>query len=157
MLKVKSILSLIVLVNVVLNRTVVVYSDWRFDNLCGSHLQSQKHGLVSHQFQSLRHSSWTWRVFTSHLNCFNPRTYTKSHTPTVVQGGGGGRKTPPWVFDILQYFETILPSVESLWSSLQDELFWWPSWILSKIRNQVKTVDRINTFFLHFTFEITHK
>ena len=27
--------------NIVLNRTVVVDSDWRFDNLCGSHLQSQ--------------------------------------------------------------------------------------------------------------------
>ena len=36
----KSRLSLIVRVNVVLNRTVVD-SDWRFDNLCGSHLQSQ--------------------------------------------------------------------------------------------------------------------
>ena len=34
--------SLIVLVNVVLNRTVVVDSDGRFDNLCGSHLQSQR-------------------------------------------------------------------------------------------------------------------
>ena len=36
-------LSMIVRVNVVLNRTVVVDSDWRFDNLCGSHdhLQSQ--------------------------------------------------------------------------------------------------------------------
>ena len=34
-------LSLIVRVTVVLNRTVVVDSDWRFDNLCGSHLQSQ--------------------------------------------------------------------------------------------------------------------
>ena len=28
-------------VNVVLNRTVVVDNDWRFDNLCGCHLQSQ--------------------------------------------------------------------------------------------------------------------
>ena len=37
----KNRLSLIVRVNVVLNRTVVVASDWRFDNLCGSHLQSQ--------------------------------------------------------------------------------------------------------------------
>ena len=37
----KSRLSLIVGVNVVLNRTVVVDSDWHFDNLCGSHLQSQ--------------------------------------------------------------------------------------------------------------------
>ena len=39
---IKSRLSLIVRVNVVLNRTVVVDSDWRFDNLCGSHLQSQR-------------------------------------------------------------------------------------------------------------------
>ena len=34
-------LSLIVRVNVVLNRTVVVDSDWRFDKLCRSHLQSK--------------------------------------------------------------------------------------------------------------------
>ena len=32
---------MIVWVNVVLNRTVVVDSDLRFDNLCGSHLQSE--------------------------------------------------------------------------------------------------------------------
>ena len=37
----KSRLSLIVQVNVDLNRTVVVDSDWHFKNLCGSHLQSQ--------------------------------------------------------------------------------------------------------------------
>ena len=38
------------------------------------------------------------------------------HTPTVVQkgGGGGAPPPPPWVFDMLQYFEMILPSVESL-------------------------------------------
>ena len=30
----------------------------------------------------------------------------------------------PWVFDMLQlHFETILPSVETLWSSLQDEVY----------------------------------
>ena len=34
-------LNVIFRVNVVLNRTVVVDSDWHFDNLCGSHLQSQ--------------------------------------------------------------------------------------------------------------------
>ena len=45
----KSRSSLIVRVNVVLNRTVVVNSDWRFDNLCGSHLQSQS---------KLYHVSW---------------------------------------------------------------------------------------------------
>ena len=51
--------------------------------------------------------------------CINPRTYTQSHTPTVVQGRGWLTPPPPlWVFDTLQYFETILPSVESLWSSL---------------------------------------
>ena len=48
----------------------------------------------------------------------NPRKYTQIHTPTMVQGvrGGGGELegTLPGVFDVLQYFETILPSVESL-------------------------------------------
>ena len=48
----------------------------------------------------------------------NPRTYTQIHTPTVVQGVGGGWMEPlPGVFDVLQDFETILPLVESLWSS----------------------------------------
>ena len=37
----RSRLSMIVRVNVVLNRTVIVDSDWRFENLCGSHPQSQ--------------------------------------------------------------------------------------------------------------------
>ena len=40
--------------------------------------------------------------------------------PTVEQGGW---MDPPRVFDMLQYFETILPSEESLWSSLQDEVY----------------------------------
>ena len=40
---------MIVRVNVVLNRTVVNYSDWSFDNLCGSHLRSQS---------ELYHVSW---------------------------------------------------------------------------------------------------
>ena len=30
------------------------------------------------------------------------------HTPTVVQGRGGGVDGTPRVFDMLQYFETIL-------------------------------------------------
>ena len=46
-------LSMIVRVNVVLNRTVVVDSDWRFDNLCGSHLQSQS---------ELYHVSWWYET-----------------------------------------------------------------------------------------------
>ena len=46
-------LSLIVRVNVVLNRAVVVDNDWRFDNLCGSHLQSQS---------ELYHVSWWYTL-----------------------------------------------------------------------------------------------
>ena len=42
-------------------------------------------------------------------------------TPTVVQGGW--MEPLPGVVDMLQYFETILPSVESLWSSLHDEVY----------------------------------
>ena len=47
------------------------------------------------------------------------------HTPTVVQGRGGGTvdgNPLVRVFYMLHYFETIFPSVESLWSSLQDEV-----------------------------------
>ena len=33
-------------VNKVLNRPVVVHSDWRFGNLCSSHLQSQRQQLI---------------------------------------------------------------------------------------------------------------
>ena len=45
----KSRSSLIIRVNIAPNRTVVVDSDWCFDNLCGSHLQSQS---------ELYHVSW---------------------------------------------------------------------------------------------------
>ena len=41
--------------------------------------------------------------------------YTQIHIPAVVQGGGGGWMVPLLrVFDMLQYFEKILPLVESL-------------------------------------------
>ena len=83
----------------------------------------------------------------------------------------------PRVFDVLQYFETILPSVESLWSQ-QDELYfmsggaagglwrhqqwsssWPPSWILPRIRNQVKTARNGNCLCLTCKpwWKITHK
>ena len=43
-------------------------------------------------------------------------TYTEIHTTAVVQRGGGvdGLPPPATVFEMLQYFKTILPSVESL-------------------------------------------
>ena len=46
-------LSLIVRVNIVLNRAVVVDNDWCFDNLCGSHLHSQS---------ELYHVSWWYTL-----------------------------------------------------------------------------------------------
>ena len=89
------------------------------------------------------------------------RTHKVIPPPWYKGKGGGGWRTPPWVFEILQHFETILPSVESFWSSLQDEIYviggvavgglwrhqksWSPSWIFFRIRNQVKTV-KINDF-----------
>ena len=45
---------------------------------------------------------------------FNHWMYTQIHTPTVVQGGREVMEPLPEVFDMLQYFETILPLVESL-------------------------------------------
>ena len=44
----------------------------------------------------------------------NPRTYTQIHTRTLVQGEGGCMKPLPELFDMLQDFEAILPSVESI-------------------------------------------
>ena len=81
--------------------------------------------------------------------------------PPWYKGGGGGTGvdgTRLRVFDMLEYYETILPSVEGLWSSLQDKVYFmgggtaggmwchqqWspsrpPSWILPRIRKQVNT------------------
>ena len=79
--------------------------------------------------------------------------------PNVVQVAWGWMEPLPGVFwYMLNYFETILPLVESFWSSKQDEVYfmgsvaagglwrhqqwspsWPPSWIFLRIRNQVKT------------------
>ena len=56
-------LSLIVWVNVVLNRAVVVDNDWRFDNLCGSHLQSQS---------ELYHVSWWYTLLIDLIGQLRP-------------------------------------------------------------------------------------
>ena len=56
-------------------------------------------------------------LLSPYLLLLNPRTYTPIHTPTVAQEGGGWMEPLPGVFNILQYFETILPLVENLWSS----------------------------------------
>ena len=89
--------------------------------------------------------------------------------PPWFRGGGveGGGWNQPLVFDMFQYFEAILPAVESLWSPLKDEVHfmgggaagglwhhqqwspsWPPSWILPRIRNQVKTTRNGDFFML---------
>ena len=92
------------------------------------------------------------------ITFFNPRTYTQIY-PATYKGGGWS----PQSFWYLQYFETILPSVESLWTTQQDEACfmgvgaagglwrhqqWSPSWILPRIRNQVKIAINGNFFVL---------
>ena len=95
----------------------------------------------------------------------NPRSYTQIHTRTVVRGGGGVWRNPsPEFFGKLQYFETIFPSLESLWSSQQDDAQfigggaagglwrrqqWSPSWTLPRIRNEVKTAINKHFALLH--------
>ena len=50
-------------------------------------------------------------------------SYPHCGTRGVAGGAGGGGMEPlPAVFDMLQYFQTILPSVESLCSSQQDKV-----------------------------------
>ena len=100
----------------------------------------------------------------------NPRTYKQIHTPTMVQGGGGDwvDGTHPQSFWYVAVFcNDILPLVESLSSSLQDEVYfmgggaaeglwrhqqwlpsWLQSWILPRIRNQVKIVRNGDFFVL---------
>ena len=46
----------------------------------------------------------------------------KFKLPPWYKGKGWMEPSPSRLFDRLQYFETILPSVESLWSSLQGEV-----------------------------------
>ena len=55
---------------VVLNRTVVVDSDWRFDNLCGSHLQNQSLRLSIARIQQASKCS---KVFCLHYRNFKWR------------------------------------------------------------------------------------
>ena len=60
----------------------------------------------------------------------NPQTYTQSHTPTVVRGGGAWW-TPLSFWYIAIFRNDFAFSEISLWSSLQDKgiLYgWWSCW-----------------------------
>ena len=93
------------------------------------------------------------------LTVFNPWTYTQIHTPPWYMGGGGRLNgTPPQSFDMLHDFETILPSLENLWSSWQDEVYfmggdaaedlwrhqqWSPSWIYQELEIRLKPGEMV--------------
>ena len=74
-------------------------------------LKPQNNKLFSLNFDKVAvKSSSNWQLYV------NFRTYTQIHTPTVVQGGTGGgggwwMELLPGVFDMLHYFETILPLI----------------------------------------------
>ena len=95
----------------------------------------------------------------------NPRGYTRTQTYQRVTGGGGGGRgwNPTRGFGMLEYSERILPSEESLWSSLQDKVYfmsggaaeglrrhqqWSPPWISPRFRNQGKTTRNGDFFCL---------
>ena len=99
----------------------------------------------------------------------NPRTYKQIHTPTMVQGGGDwvDGTYPQSFWYVAVFCNDILPLVESLSSSLQDEVYfmgggaagglwrhqqwlpsWLQSWILPMIRNHVKIVRNGDFFVL---------
>ena len=79
------------------------------------------------------------------VNSINTRTYTQIHTPTVVQGGGEVDKTPPHHF-----------MGGGAAGGLSRHQQWSTSWIISRIRNPVKTA-RNWYFFGARTFKIIHK
>ena len=94
----KSRLSLIVRVNVILNRTVVVDSDWRFDNnLCVSHLQSQSE--LYHVV--LKVSCITWSSYPNQIfiQCGLRYSALSSTTKTSATSEGLSSK---WIRDVLK-------------------------------------------------------
>ena len=111
--------------------------------------------LISVSFLSV---STVWVLMLYHFSIESPLTIgrTFSHTPTVVQGGGGGGvDRTPWVFDMLQFclrlkaFDLLYKRRYILWVvallkvcdvTKHGRHLDPPSWILSRIRNQVKTV-----------------
>ena len=76
------------------------------------HIFEVKKSFVN-KLNLVKHSSFLPRNILLDLY-FNPRTYKQINTPPWYKGGGGWMDPLPGVFDMFQYFETILPLVESL-------------------------------------------
>ena len=67
---------------------------------------------------------WVWQIHVHFLLTLGRTRKVIPHRGTRGGEGVDGTSPPPrWIFDMLRFFETTLPSVESLWSSLQDEVY----------------------------------
>ena len=76
-------LSLTVRVNVVLYGTVVVNNDWHFDNLCGSHLQSQKYRLLDRLLDQSSYNPTSRKATT--IRTLTRRAQLFCHSPESLQ------------------------------------------------------------------------
>ena len=116
----------------------------------------------------------TGNVLVCLLNGFNPRTYTKIHTPTVVQGAGvdGPLLWSFWYVAVFRNDFTFIGKPLILLTRWGIFYGWWrcwrpvtlptmvaiawpPSWIITRIGNQVKTARNGN--LLSFIWNITRK
>ena len=90
--------------------------------MCGDH-RSVKFTRNEYEFRK------DWGILSSWVKPIPKSIYltlgrTRKFTPPPWYMGGGGLTEPfPKVFDMLQYFQMILPSVEILWSSQQGEVY----------------------------------
>ena len=123
-------MSLIVQVNIVLNRTVVVDSDWRFDNLCCSHLQSQ--WVVSRQLMVVN-SLWLWRWLLHRLSKFSHCQQQQSCS--ALHSCGWSNLTYFWNDSLIQTFHYINNS-----SYLQVD-----NWLICRLHAQcMMSKDNVN-------------
>ena len=75
------------------------------------------------------------------------RTYMKIHTPTMVQEEGGGRIDPQEFLICCSISNDFTFSKKMAKNGVWRHQQWSPSWILPRIRNQVKT-GRNGGFFV---------
>ena len=118
--------------NLVLNRTVVVDSDWRFDNLCGSH-------LLSHL-----QSFWLWRWVPHRLS----KRQSLSTTTVLFSYVHPDDQTQP--FEMTPGFKPFTVR-RDLCHSCNYWKFWyklsWSTWENKKLTTETKEI-----FYRYFCF-----
>ena len=80
--------------------------------------------IIPFQFFPLGFKANDWKKQFKLIYRVDLRTYTQIHTLAWYKGEGWMEPLPSVLdHDNLQYFETILPLVESLWSTQRDEVY----------------------------------